>query len=508
MTNDAGKELPVVLTKTKGNRWIGKVRLEDAGLYTLSVRSGNKVAEAIWTVHHPWQWVMEKARENAARYHQKPTSHAESWYGFYSAFLAARYFPNESLDKQLSNYFDRLYNKLHDSVKVEPLYFKTRIQNTSTTIGMLVDKYEAQGDLEDLKKASKLADWMIATSQRENGAYYNHGTVYTSVIYIAKSVLELAVLERKLGEQDLFWRTCADRHFLSAKKAVDQLVASQGDFQTEGELTFEDGMISCSALQIGMMGVIEQDAVARKYYTDAMLKILNSHDCLTQLRVPDGRRRQGTMRYWEAQYDVQMLPNMFNSPHGWSGWRAYATYYAYLLTGDEKWLEQTFNAMGAFANLIDYKTGQLRWAFVVDPHLEVEQACSADTKLDFSDLSFGNPHPKLYDTRKFVIGEQYVNLISDWQTVNTQDNDVHELFKCIGEAVLTNAFVIERPNGEVVGYNCRVTRKGNTLTVKADEKQIVNLHCNLKHSFSVSFDGKTCSLPEGYCNWAFGQSGY
>lgn len=34
----------------------------------------------------------EKARENVARYHQKPTSHAESWYGFYSAFLAARYF--------------------------------------------------------------------------------------------------------------------------------------------------------------------------------------------------------------------------------------------------------------------------------------------------------------------------------------------------------------------------------------------------------------------------------
>lgn len=38
-------------------------------------------------------------------------------------------------------------------------------------------------------------------------------------------------------------------------------------------------------------------------------------------------RRGGTMRYWEAQYDVQMLPNMFNSPHGWSGWRGYATYY-------------------------------------------------------------------------------------------------------------------------------------------------------------------------------------
>ncbi len=33
-----------------------------------------------------------------------------------------------------------------------------------------------------------------------------------------------------------------------------------------------------------------------------------------------------------------MLPNMFNSPHGWSGWRGYATYYAYLLTGEERWL--------------------------------------------------------------------------------------------------------------------------------------------------------------------------
>ena len=84
----------------------------------------------------------------------------------------------------MSNYFDRLYNKLHDSVKVEPLYFKTRIQNTSTTIGMLVDKYEAQGDLGDLKKASKLVlvTGLIATSQRENGACYNHGTVYTSAL--------------------------------------------------------------------------------------------------------------------------------------------------------------------------------------------------------------------------------------------------------------------------------------------------------------------------------------
>ena len=36
----------------------------------------------------------------------------------------------------------------------------------------------------------------------------------------------------------------------SAKRAIDLLASSQGDFHTEGEITFEDGTISCSSLQI------------------------------------------------------------------------------------------------------------------------------------------------------------------------------------------------------------------------------------------------------------------
>lgn len=99
-------------------------------------------------------------------------------------------------------------------------------------------------------------------------------------------------------------------------------------------------------------------------------------------------------------------------------------------------------------------------------------------------------------------------MISDWQMVNIQDNDVYELFKCIGEVVLINVFVIECLNGEVVGYNCCVIWKGNILIVKVDEKQIVNLYCNLKYFFFVFFDGKICFLFEGYCDWVFGQFGY
>ena len=509
ITDDQGNALKATVTsKSGGNLKEVSCLLPATGLYTLKVTDNGKQAQGILSARSSWQQTLEHAREGALKYHQKATSHIESWYGFHSSFIAAKYFPRKPLDEALRSRFDYLFELLHDTREMKPLFHTSRIQNTSGTIGLLVDKYEAYGDIEDLKKASRLADWLANTWQRKDGAYVNHNTVYTSVIYVAKSMLELTLAERELGQKDPMWKKAAQRHYASAKRAVDQLVASQGDFQTEGELTFEDGMISCSALQIGMLALMQEDEKERRHYTDAMLQILESHDCLTQLRVPDARRRGGTMRYWEAQYDVQMLPNMFNSPHGWSGWRAYATYYAYLLTGNERWLRETYNAMGTFSHLIDYRTGDLRWAFVVDPYLKVKQACSADTHVTADSLSFGNPHPELYDTREFVIGEQYVNMTSDWQTVNTQDNDVHELFKCIGESMLTNAFIIEQANGEITGYNCQVTRQGNCLNVKASERQITNLHCNLKNAFSVTFGGKTRQLQSGCLEWAFGKDIY
>lgn len=158
--------------------------------------------------------------------------------------------------------------------------------------------------------------------------------------------------------------------------------------------------------------------------------------------------------------------------------------------------------------MADYKTGDLRWAFVVDPYLKVTQACSPDTHVTADSLSFGNPHPMLYKTRQFTIGEQYVPMISDWQTVNTQDNDVHELFKFIGESMLTNAFVVEREDGRLYGYNCRVKRQGDKWVVEPTEKQITNLHCNLRHAQNVVFRGTGKRLDAGYMGWAFGHDEY
>jgi inosine-uridine nucleoside N-ribohydrolase len=325
---------------------------------------------------------------------------------------------------------------------------------------------------------------------------------------VAKSVLELYEAETRLvgqlvsaGADASLWDAAARRHYDSAKRAIDQLVASQGDFHTEGEITFEDGMISCSALQMGMLALMQNDENLKNHYTQAMLKLLENHNCLTQLHMPDARRRGGTMRYWEAQYDVHMMPNMFNSPHGWSAWRAYATYYAYLLTGDEKWLLETWNAMGALTNLIDYKTGELRWAYVLDPYIKAKQIHEPVPGIDPDSLDFANPHPDMYPNREFVFGEGYVPMVSSWQTRNSQDNDVHEVFKCLGETFLTNAFVVEDMNGHFNGYNCTVSIRDGKLCVLPGESQIVNLHVNLKNSYEILFNGQIYNAEQGLCDF-------
>lgn len=471
--------------------WLARSKGLPSGIFKIMVSDNGRLTHGYVNVRFPWWQTIGLAREASLRYKQKATSHVESWYGFHSAFIAARHFPSKSLDRQLDTRFDMVFGNLFDSTGM-PYKYEWRIQNTSSTIGILVDRFEAYGNIRDLEAAEKLADRMISYSQKDDGAFMNGHTVYSSVIYPAKSLLELYDAEMAAGRGDK-----ASSYFDSARRAVDQLVASNGNFNTEGEITYEDGMVSCSALQMGCMALHCDDATQKRRYVKAMLEILDGHDCLTQLRVCDGRRRGGTMRFWEAQYDVHMLPNMISSPHGWSAWRGYASYYAYLLTGEERYLIDTFDLASSLASLIDHKSGKLRWAFVVDPDIRVTQICVPDPASDADKPSYGTPHPDLYPNKSFKIGSQYIDMISDWQTMVSSDNDVHEAFKFIGEAVLTNAFVIERADGTFGCYNCKISKKGKKITVKADEAQIKNLHLNLKNDYKIEFDGKVEYFSEG-----------
>lgn len=477
--------------ESRGGAWQVTAVLPEVGEWQIEVKDNGHECCGMLSVHRPWSEAVDIARQAAWDCPQKPTSHVESWYGFFSAFLAARTHPSPELDEKLDGRFDFILEKLYTEEGI-PLYFASRIQNTASTISMLVDRYKAYGRVEDLEFARKMADWLISSSQSEGGAYMNYGTKYTSVIYVAKSILELALAERDIEG----FEEASDRHYASAQKAVEELVRANGDFQTEGEQTFEDGMISCSALQMGFLALsMPEEDPLRDSLTSSMLSLLNQHNSLTQLRVPDARRRGGTIRFWESQYDVLMLPDMICSPHGWSAWRAYATYYAYLLTGDEKWLLETWNAAGAFAGLISPE-GELRWAFVVDPYVKARQTRKPVPGYTSDSLSFGNPHPDVLGAEEIVVGEQYVDMVSSYQGINTQDNDVHEVFRFIGEAFLENAFVVERGDGSIGLYNCHFEKR----RLVPDDISVKRIHFNLLSPHKFKFNGAEHSLPAGM-NW-------
>ena len=164
-----------------------------------------------------------------------------------------------------------------------------------------------------------------------------------------------------------------------------------------------------------------------------------------------------------------------SSPHGWTSWKTYATWYLYQLTGEEHYLRETMDTLGACVQLIDAQSGRLRWAFVPDPYV-----CARAWQPDPD-----RPGQGVYQEK--VIGEQYIEMLSGWwkawpgEAVNGYinsriitahapgvdpndnrgaccDNDVHETFKCLEEVALTSAYVLERPDGRIVTWNCTARR--------------------------------------------------
>jgi hypothetical protein len=274
------------------------------------------------------------------------------------------------------------------------------------------------------------------------------------------------------------------RHYDSAKRAMDFLVRMKDNLTTEGQNTFEDGMISCAGMQLGLFALLQKDSEQRDKYGEAARKMMMAHRCLEQLLIPDSRMNGATLRFWEAQYDVLMggSRNMMNSPHGWSAWLIPGLWYQYLLTGEEEWLQKAMNAMGSCVQVIDSQSGNLRWAFVPDPYREVTMLVA--------DPAY--PHQgKRVDA---IIGEQYVPMIASfhyplhepvfgngWTSGWTCCNDVHEIFTSLCEVALTAAYVVERPDGELIVWNCKAARDGaGVIRIESGEEIVSRVHLNLR----------------------------
>ena len=343
--------------------WTAQVRE-----HTVTARDANgKISEANFFVRKPWSSYLLAAREAAVKMPQKASTHCESWYGHFSSFLTRKHLPDARLDQAAEESFREVYALMFDEQTHEPIPHPGRIQNTSAMISMLVDLYEATGSVDDLERAAALADWLISNWQHEDGSYRNELDIhYTSVVYIAKSLLEFILVEEQLGVQDPGWKEKARRHLDSVRRAVDDLVVRRDNVETEGEMTFEDGMISCTALQIALLAIHCDDDAVKARCQAVSEHMLGLHRSLEQLCVPDSRMFGCTLRFWESQYDVLIPHGMMSSPHGWTSWKTYATYHLYLLTGKEHLLRETMDTLGACVQVVYPETEELRWAFAVD----------------------------------------------------------------------------------------------------------------------------------------------
>ena len=427
--------------------------------------SGN--AELSVYVRKNWFYYLDCARKSAEICQQKPGTHTESWYGYFTRVLYASLINDREYTKALCSEFDAFFSVLTErkdgKCKMREETLPQRLQNTSAMLSLLSDFYELTRESRYLDDANDLAEFLM-TLQADDGSYRSHRTHYTCVIYPAKSMLELAITEREAGLTDRF-----AIHYNSAYKAIKNLELLLDNIETEGQMTFEDGMISCEALQLAYLAMLLPEGEEKAGLTNAAEYILRKHLCLEQRFVPDCRTRGCTMRFWEARYDVNFFSNMINAPHGWTSWKNYATYYLYMLTGKLEYLKDTMDTIGACMQCVD-ENGILHWGYVIDPCVVGQNLKKGSTKDNI-------------ETESTVVGESYLPMISDWWRQDPQalimeylepwnkpekwgecyggscDNDVHEHFKCLMETVFGKAFV-HISDDEIVTYNCKQTEDG------------------------------------------------
>ncbi len=488
VTTDEGSTAPLDLQSAEGHYTASFKPEGGPGLYKLAVsQADGRTSEACISVRQPWSWYLRRAREASLIDKQYASSHLEQWLGLQTGALARRYLPDPSLDSQTDRRLKEVLSLQWDLKTKRPTNMPEirLLVNTAQMASVVADRYLADRDSYWLDLASGLADYVVSR-QDANGNYHN----YTTVAYPVKCVMQVMAIEKTVSAKDERFAAAYQRHYDSAKRAMDFLVRSKDDLTTEGQNTFEDGMISCAGMQLGLFALLQKDPEQRREYADAARLMLSAHLCLEQLLIPDSRMNGATLRFWEAQYDVLMggSMNMMNSPHGWSAWLIPGLWYQYLLTGEEQWLQKAMNALGSCAQVVDSRTGQLRWAFVPDPYREVTM------------LVADPAYPGEGKRVPAIIGEQYVPMIASfhypdhepvfgngWTSGWSCCNDVHEIFTSLSEVALTAAYVLERPDGELVVWNCTATQDGSgAIHIQPAEEIVTRIHLNLRATRQVS----------------------
>ena len=495
MTDEGGNSLPLPASQPDERRLQYVFPAPDVpGQYTIQAVAGDKRSEAVLCVRKPWGWYLEQARAEALRMQQKPMMHREGWMGFFSAYWAERYAPDPVRLADTEAKFQAFFTEMVDPAtghfyENKPTW-PDRPQNASWMLGLLTLRASVTRDVEHLQRAADWADNFIRRFQQPDGAFTHGPNSYGALTLGTKFLVELVRLEQEhdVGAEAGNRRFAAPlaRQLIAIDRAIANLEKVKDLGHTEGEPTYEDTQAGSAWSLLAMHALTTDDPARKTRQLATSLEVRSRHECLTQALIPDGRMRGGTLRWWEAQYDVLTTPNMMTSPHGWTMRSQFGAVYLYLLTGEERFLHLAFNAMGSCAQAIDHQTGTLRWAFIPDPYVEAQHFV---------------PDPEKPGRGKHVpvvLGEQWLPMISDWWRVPAGrvaampsqgwscDNDVHEHFRFMAEQFVPNAFVLERADGMLRSWNCRVVRSKKGIEVVPAEPVVSRVHLNLRQGQRVT----------------------
>ncbi|MCY2930470.1 MAG: hypothetical protein NTV86_13415 [Planctomycetota bacterium] len=316
----------------------------------------------------PWEWYVHCASEFARLLRPPVATHVcEAAMPAFSLLAAQRLAPTAGRRETLRAFLEDDLFRVAFSPEGEPLLRPDRIQNSSFAMDQAREFYDITGERAWLERAQFLGDWLLERQGADGGLYTHHGTHYTAVTYPAKSLMDLALAERALasrarGAAAKKAHVARARRLMAAVgRCMEDLLRRGANIETEGEMTFEDGMIACSAFQLAQWARITGDG----RFAATAEALMKSHRCL-EWRGPDCRTNGGTLRFWESYWAIGW-GNCLNTPHGWSAWAGWAWHALYLATGKPLYFRRFRHSLTACLSLIDANSGEVYFCFTPDP---------------------------------------------------------------------------------------------------------------------------------------------
>ncbi|MFZ2654213.1 MAG: hypothetical protein WAX69_04810 [Victivallales bacterium] len=419
---------------------------------SLTVTSNDKTISGTYYVFDHWDSYVHCASAFAmSRRPPAATKVCEAAMPVMSILGAQRLLPSASRKLYATTFLcDELFVSAY-TPEGDPLMNPGRIQNNSCMIDICREAWLATGEEIWLDKAERLARHLLV-SQKEDGGFYAHSgrQHYTCVYYIAKSLLDLDIAERlaasgmseEMGKKRM---TFAGELRNSVAMAMEDLYRRGADVGTEGAPCYEDGAISCSALQLAFWSVVSGD---RKHAVRAE-EIMEGHRCL-EWRGAQAVTNGATIRFWESFWAIGWH-NCLNTPHGWSAWTGYAWYYLYLSTGRILYLDRFINNLASCLHLLNTREGDVFFCYSPECHV-------------FDDKG-GEHHGEclLSSTMPGVFEEG--------------GSETHEIVKLILDTVMFNGYIYH--DGKTWrGLNVRMEQDGDVIRIYPGSARIRRIFLN------------------------------